>query len=155
MANGEAMGAMTSTARPVEDGYVLNGQKVFITGGGYAKVFVVFARTTDEGPSHKQISAFIVDRDTPGFTVGEGERKMGIRGSSTTPLIFQDVHLPRSALLGASGSPPRRWASLRVPWRHRWATPRNGFSSANPSPGSRPSSGCWPTWQPTSRLGGC
>ena len=117
MANGEAMGAfaltepgagtdvaaMTSTALPVDDGYLLNGQKVFITGGGYAQVFVVFAKTTNEGPAHRQISAFIVNRDSAGFTVGEGEHKMGIRGSSTPPLMFHDVHLPRSALLGEEG----------------------------------------------------
>lgn len=117
MAAGEAMGAfgltepgagtdvaaMTSTARPVDDGYILNGQKVFITGGGYAKTFVVFAKTTSEGPAHRQISAFIVDRDTAGFSVGEGERKMGIRASSTPPLMFSDVYLPKDALLGREG----------------------------------------------------
>ncbi|MEV0899170.1 acyl-CoA dehydrogenase [Actinoplanes sp. NPDC049802] len=117
MATGETMGAFgltepgagtdaaaqSSTAVPTEDGYLLNGQKVFITGAGYAKVFVVFARTSNEGPAHKGISAFIVDRDLPGFDIGEGERKLGIRASSTPPLMFSDVRLPKSALLGKEG----------------------------------------------------
>ncbi|MDO5092040.1 MAG: acyl-CoA dehydrogenase family protein [Propionibacteriaceae bacterium] len=117
MASGKAMGAfaltepgagtdvaaMSSTAQPVADGYVLNGQKVFITGGCYAQVFVVFAKTTNEGPAHRQISTFIVDRETLGFTVGASERKMGIRGSSTPSLVFDNVHLPKEALLGGEG----------------------------------------------------
>jgi butyryl-CoA dehydrogenase len=117
LATGETMGAFgltepgagtdaaaqSSTAVPTEDGYLLNGQKVFITGAGYAKVFVVFARTSTDGPAHKGISAFIVDRDLPGFEIGEGERKLGIRASSTPPLMFSDVRLPKSALLGAEG----------------------------------------------------
>jgi len=117
LATGETMGAFgltepgagtdaaaqSSTAVPTEDGYLLNGQKAFITGAGYAKVFVVFARTSTDGPAHKGISAFIVDRDLPGFEIGEGERKLGIRASSTPPLMFSDVHLPKSALLGEEG----------------------------------------------------
>lgn len=117
LATGETMGAFgltepgagtdaaaqSSTAVPTEDGYLLNGQKVFITGAGYAKVFVVFARTSTDGPAHKGISAFIVDRDLPGFEIGEGERKLGIRACSTSPLMFSDVHLPKSALLGKEG----------------------------------------------------
>lgn len=100
---GTDVAAMTTSAVPDGDGYLLNGQKVFITGGGYADVFVVFARTSTEGPAHKGISAFIVDRALPGFEVGEGERKLGIRASSTPPLMFSDVRLSRDALLGAEG----------------------------------------------------
>lgn len=95
--------AMTSTAVRDDDGYLLNGQKVFITGGGYAEVFVVFARTNPDVAAHKGISAFIVDRDLPGFQVGEGERKLGIRASSTPPLMFSNVRLSRDSLLGEEG----------------------------------------------------
>ncbi|MHA6512820.1 acyl-CoA dehydrogenase [Tessaracoccus sp. Z1128] len=100
---GTDVAAMTTTAVADGDGYLLNGQKVFITGGGYADAFVIFARTTAEGPAHRTISAFIVDRSLPGFEVGEGERKLGIRGSSTPPLMFSDVRLPKDALLGEEG----------------------------------------------------
>lgn len=117
MATGETLGAfgltepgagtdvasLTSSAVRDGDGWVLNGQKVFITGGGYARVFVIFARTSATAKPHHGISAFIVDRDLPGFTVGEGERKLGIRGSSTPPLMFRDVWLPSDALLGEEG----------------------------------------------------
>lgn len=100
---GTDVAAMTTTAVADGDGYVLNGQKVFITGGGYADVFVILARTSSEGPAHKNISAFIVDRSLAGFEVGEGERKLGIRASSTPPLMFSDVRLAKDALLGAEG----------------------------------------------------
>jgi alkylation response protein AidB-like acyl-CoA dehydrogenase len=100
---GTDVAAMATTAVPDGDGYLLNGQKVFITGGGYADVFVVFARTSQEGPAHKGISAFIVDRNLPGFEVGDGEHKLGIRASSTPPLMFSDVRLGPDALLGELG----------------------------------------------------
>jgi alkylation response protein AidB-like acyl-CoA dehydrogenase len=100
---GTDVASMTTTAVPDGDGWILNGQKVFITGGGYADVFVVFARTATEGPAHRAISAFIVDRGLAGFEVGEGEHKLGIRASSTPPLMFSDVRLPGDALLGAQG----------------------------------------------------
>ena len=100
---GTDVAALATTAVPDGDGYLLNGQKVFITGGGYADVFVVFARTSSEGPGHTGISAFIVDRDLAGFEVGEGEQKLGIRASSTPPLMFSDVRLGPDALLGELG----------------------------------------------------
>ncbi|HEX7660918.1 MAG TPA: acyl-CoA dehydrogenase family protein [Pseudonocardiaceae bacterium] len=90
--------AIATSAVPDGDGYVLNGSKVFITSGGYADVVVVFARTPEGGPS-----AFIVEKGTPGFTVGDGEDKLGIRGSNTPPLFFHDVHVPHEALLGKEG----------------------------------------------------
>lgn len=80
------------------DEYVLNGQKAFITNGTFADVFVVFARTSEKG-----ISAFIVERDTRGFTIGEPERKLGIRGSATTPLTFSDARIPMANRLGREG----------------------------------------------------
>jgi len=100
---GTDAGAVATTAVREGEEYVLNGQKVFITGGGYAEVFIVIARTSHEGAPHKGLSAFIVERDTPGFTVGEGERKLGIRASSTPPLMFSDVRIPAGALLGNEG----------------------------------------------------
>jgi butyryl-CoA dehydrogenase len=84
------------------DEYVLNGSKIFITNGGYADVYVVTAMT-DQERGTRGISAFIVDKGTPGFTVGEREHKMGIKASSTTPLYFSDCHIPKDALLGKEG----------------------------------------------------
>jgi butyryl-CoA dehydrogenase len=89
---------MTATPMPI-GGYVLNGTKTFITNAGFAEVYIVIANT-DKGPS-----AFIVRfSDSPGFTVGEQEHKMGIRGSSTCPLYFDNVSVPQSALLGQEGA---------------------------------------------------
>jgi butyryl-CoA dehydrogenase len=84
------------------DHFVLNGSKVFITNAGYADVFVVFAMTDKEKGNHG-ISAFIVERDFPGFSVGGHEKKMGIRGSSTSELIFDDCIVPKENLLGELG----------------------------------------------------
>lgn len=94
---GTDVSAVQTTAVRDGDSYVLNGSKVFITGGGYADVFVVIARAAGG------MSAFVVERDTPGFRIGEGEHKLGIRGASTPPLFFDDVRIPRDALLGAEG----------------------------------------------------
>ncbi|MDR2888909.1 MAG: acyl-CoA dehydrogenase [Lachnospiraceae bacterium] len=86
------------------DEYVLNGSKIFITNGKEADVYVIFAITsvvTDaRGRSKKNISAFIVEKGTPGFTFGTKEKKMGIRGSSTYELIFTDCRIPKANLLG-------------------------------------------------------
>lgn len=84
------------------DEYVLNGSKIFITNGGFADVFVVIA-VTDKTKGYKGISAFIVEKGTPGFSVGEPEDKMGIRGSSTCELIFEDCRIPKENLLGREG----------------------------------------------------
>ena len=84
------------------DQWVLNGSKIFITSGSYADVFVVIAMT-DKSLGTKGISAFIVEKGTPGFTVGKKEKKMGIRGSATTELIFQDCRIPKENLLGVMG----------------------------------------------------
>jgi butyryl-CoA dehydrogenase len=102
---GAGTDAAAGTASAVLDGdeYVLNGSKVFITNGGYADVFIVTAKT-DMSAGTRGISAFIVEKDIPGFTVGEGERKMGIRASSTPPLYFENCRIPRGALLGSEGS---------------------------------------------------
>ena len=84
------------------DEYVLNGSKIFITNAGFADVFIVIAMT-DRSKGNHGISAFIVERGTPGFSVGEPEDKMGIRGSSTCELIFEDCRIPKENLLGREG----------------------------------------------------
>ena len=81
------------------DHWVLNGSKIFITNAGFANVFVVFAMT-DKSLGTKGISAFIVEKDFPGFKVGGHEKKMGIRGSSTCELVFEDCIVPKENLLG-------------------------------------------------------
>ncbi|MFV0496542.1 MAG: acyl-CoA dehydrogenase [Candidatus Fimivivens sp.] len=84
------------------DHYVLNGSKVFITNASYADVFVVMAMT-DRSKGNHGISAFIVEKNFPGFSIGKHERKMGIRGSSTSDLIFEDCIVPKENLLGKEG----------------------------------------------------
>ena len=84
------------------DEYVLNGSKIFITNGGYADLYIVTAMT-DPSAGTRGISAFIVEKDAPGFSVGEREHKMGIKASSTTPLYFSDCRIPKDALLGQEG----------------------------------------------------
>ena len=84
------------------DHYVLNGNKIFITNAGVADIFVVMAMTDKEKGNHG-ISAFIVEKDFPGFKVGKHEEKMGIRGSSTCELVFEDCIVPKENLLGEEG----------------------------------------------------
>ncbi|AWI03166.1 acyl-CoA dehydrogenase [Clostridium drakei] len=84
------------------DHYILNGQKIFITNGAYADVFVVFAMT-DRSKGNKGISAFILEKGMPGFSFGKVENKLGIRASSTTELIFEDVKVPVENLIGKEG----------------------------------------------------
>ena len=84
------------------DHYVLNGSKCFITNGNVADTFVVFAMT-DKSKGNHGISAFIVEKDFPGFSTGKHEKKMGIRGSSTCDLIFEDCIVPKENLLGKVG----------------------------------------------------
>lgn len=120
LANGTKLGAFGLTepgagtdaqgqqTKAVLDGdeWVLNGSKCFITNGKQADVYIVIAVTgvvEKRGRKMKEISAFIVEKDTPGFTFGTKEKKMGIRGSSTTELIFQDCIVPKENLLGKEG----------------------------------------------------
>ena len=84
------------------DHYVLNGSKIFITNGGQADIYIIFAMT-DKSKGTKGISAFIVEKDFPGFSIGTKEKKMGIRGSSTTELIFENCIVPKENLLGQEG----------------------------------------------------
>jgi butyryl-CoA dehydrogenase len=89
------------------DHWVLNGSKIFITNAGYANLFIIIAVTgivTDKrGRPTKEISAFIVERTDPGFSVGKHEKKMGIRGSSTCELVMEDCTIPADRLLGRKG----------------------------------------------------
>jgi butyryl-CoA dehydrogenase len=84
------------------DEWVINGSKVFITNGKYADTYVIFAMT-DPSQGTRGISAFIIEKGTPGFSIGKIENKMGIRGSATAELIFEDVRLPKENLLGKQG----------------------------------------------------
>ncbi|UCD05923.1 MAG: acyl-CoA dehydrogenase [candidate division WOR-3 bacterium] len=99
---GSDVAAMESTARLEGDHYILNGTKRFITNGGEAGTFVVFAYTNRE-LKHKGISAFVVERDTPGFSLGNHEDLMGIRATANCELIFEDVKVPKENLLANEG----------------------------------------------------
>jgi alkylation response protein AidB-like acyl-CoA dehydrogenase len=100
--SGSDSAAMRSTARLEGDEYVLNGSKRFITNAGVAKLYTVFAKTDPDG-GHAGISAFVVEADTPGFAVARLEAKMGISGSTTGELTFDDVRVPAANLLGEEG----------------------------------------------------
>ena len=84
------------------DNYILNGSKIFITNGGVADTFIVFAMT-DKSKGTKGISAFIVEKGFPGFSIGKKEEKLGIRASSTTELIFENCIVPKENLIGKEG----------------------------------------------------
>ena len=101
-ASGSDAAAMKTSARRDGDGWVLNGTKNFITNGSKADVAIVFAQT-DPSLKHKGIAAFVVERGTPGFSVGKLESKLGIRGSDTAQLVFQDCRVPDANLIGQVG----------------------------------------------------
>ncbi len=94
--------AQQTTAVLDGEEWVLNGNKIFITNAGYAHVYVIFAMT-DKSLGTKGISAFIVEKGTPGFSFGKKEKKLGIRGSATCELIFENCRIPKSNLLGKLG----------------------------------------------------
>jgi len=91
-----------TTAEKVADGYVLNGSKQFITNGGEADIYTIIA-LTDKSKGPRGASAFIVEKDTPGFTFGKKEKKMGIRSSSTRELVFRNCKIPTANLVGKEG----------------------------------------------------
>ncbi len=97
-AGSDAAGVQT-IAREDGDYYVLNGSKCFITGGGQAKIHTIFAMTAPEKRT-SGLTAFIVEKGTPGFKVGKIEEKMGIAGSETAELIFEDVRVPKENIIG-------------------------------------------------------
>jgi len=99
---GSDVASMETTARLEGDHYLLNGTKRFITNGGEAGIYVVFAYTNKD-LRHHGISAFVVERDTPGFSLGKHEDLMGIRATANCELIFEDVKVPKENLLGEEG----------------------------------------------------
>jgi alkylation response protein AidB-like acyl-CoA dehydrogenase len=101
-AGSDAIGMMKTTARLEGDHYVLNGTKQWITNGENAEIYTVMA-ITNPAKGARGVSAFIVEKGTPGFTFGKHEDKMGIRASSTTELVFQDCKIPKENLLGKEG----------------------------------------------------
>ena len=117
LAQGEAMGAFGLTEPAagsdaggtktvaVRDGdhWIINGSKIFITNAGEAEIYIVFARTDKSAEKHHGISAFIVEKGTPGFTFGKKEKKMGIRSSPTMELVFENCRVPHANLLGEEG----------------------------------------------------
>lgn len=116
LANGQKLGAFgltepnagtdassqQTTAVLDGDSYVLNGSKIFITNAGYAQTYIIMAMT-DKSAGTRGISAFIVDTDTEGFTIGPEEKKLGIKGSSTCELIFENCRISKENLIGKEG----------------------------------------------------
>lgn len=100
--SGSDAAGMRTTARREGDHYVLNGSKVFITNGGPADVYVVFALTDPEKRAHG-VTAFIVEKGMPGFSIGKKEKKMGIRASTTVELVFDNCRVPVENRLGDEG----------------------------------------------------
>ena len=94
----DALGARTRATRQADGSFVLNGEKTWITNGGFADLYIIFAKVDGE-----HFSAFIVERAFPGVSNGKEEHKMGLHGSSTTPVILQDVKVPAENLLGEVG----------------------------------------------------
>ncbi len=99
---GSDAGAIKTTAERVDGGYLLNGTKQFITNGGEAELYTVIA-LTDKNRGARGASAFLVEKDTPGFSFGKKEKKMGIRASSTRELIFKNCLIPEESMIGKRG----------------------------------------------------
>ncbi len=97
-AGSDALGARTTATRQADGSFVLSGEKTWISNGGFADVFVVFAKVDGA-----HFTAFLVERAWPGVSSGQEEHKMGLHGSSTTPVVFQDVRVPADAVLGDLG----------------------------------------------------
>jgi len=101
MAGSDASGTRTTAVRDGDE-YVINGSKLFITNGYYADIYIVTAQM-DKSKGNRGITAFIMEKGTPGFTFGKKEKKMGIRSSATYELVFEDVRIPAENLLGQEG----------------------------------------------------
>ncbi|MFZ5648235.1 MAG: acyl-CoA dehydrogenase [Bacillota bacterium] len=91
---------LTTTARIEGDHYVVNGSKIFITNGGVSGVYITFVRTEPGSKGYRGITCLVVEKDTPGFSIGKKEEKMGLNASQTTELIFDNALVPRENLLG-------------------------------------------------------
>ena len=128
---------MRTEARLEGDEYVLNGGKRFITNAGVAHLYVVFAKTDPEA-GHAGISAFVVEADAPGFEVGRIEPKMGIKGSTTGEIFFDDCRIPADNLLGEEGEGFR--IAMRILDRSRPpGSPRRASASRRARPTTRSS----------------
>ncbi|MDX9834895.1 MAG: acyl-CoA dehydrogenase [Desulfobulbus sp.] len=101
-AGSDAGGTRTTATRDGDD-WILNGSKIFITNGGEAEIYVVLARSDKSAEKHRGISAYIVEKGTPGFSFGKKEAKMGIRSSPTMELVFENCRIPSENLLGQEG----------------------------------------------------
>ena len=99
---GSDVAAMITRAERDGDDYVLRGRKSWITNAGVSDVYTVFAKT-EPGPGHRGMSAFVVERGFPGFSIGKLEHKMGVRGSPTGDVVLDDVRVPRENLIGEEG----------------------------------------------------
>lgn len=102
-AAGSDASSLKTSAKQEGDDYIMQGSKVFITNGGEADTYIVFARTSQEG-GYKGVSAFIVEKDAPGLVIGKKEKKMGLHGSSTVELIFDQCRISKKQLLGKEGA---------------------------------------------------
>ncbi len=102
-AAGSDVARLRCRAKKDGDSYILNGTKTFITNGGVADIVTVYAVVDPEKPSHKNAGVFVVEKGTPGFSVGKKEHKMGIRWSDTVELVFEDCRVPAENLLGKEG----------------------------------------------------
>ena len=100
---GSDAGGTKTTAVLEGDEWLINGSKIFTTNGGDADTYIVFARTDKEAEKHHGISAFIIEKGTPGFSFGKKEKKMGIRSSPTLELVFENCRIAKEALLGEEG----------------------------------------------------
>jgi alkylation response protein AidB-like acyl-CoA dehydrogenase len=100
---GSDVSGIETTAVKSDHGYLINGVKTFISHADVADYIVVTVKTDTEIQPHKGISMFIVDKDTPGISIGKHEEKMGVRGSSTVEVIFKDVHVPTENRIGKEG----------------------------------------------------
>ena len=101
---GSDAAAVATSAVADGDDYVINGTKIFVTNGAWAGLSLVYCRTNTEVSNAKGMSALVVPMDTPGVTVGKKEKKTGIRGSSTTEVIFENARVPKGNLLGSEGN---------------------------------------------------
>jgi butyryl-CoA dehydrogenase (EC 1.3.99.2) len=170
LARGEKIGAFGLTepqagsdagatrTRAIRDGdrWVINGQKCFITNGSVADVVVITASTAPEAGT-RGISAFIVEKGTPGYRPGRDEKKMGLKGSVTSELFFEDCRIPAENLLGRENEGYRQFLTTldarpgsdccdgsglaQAPLSAQWTMPGSGCSSVSPLPTSRPSGG--------------
>ncbi|MFC2038579.1 acyl-CoA dehydrogenase family protein [Chloroflexota bacterium] len=100
--SGSDAGAMKTTAKKVDGGYLLNGTKQFISNGGEAEIYTVIA-LTDKSKGPRGASCLIVEKDTPGFSFGRKEKKLGIRANATRELVFEDCFVPEENLIGKEG----------------------------------------------------